>query len=416
MTDGHQLGCSRPVAERPYGLQTVAAWPKPLVAALCVGLVLGIGVLDYVTGQQASVTVVYLLPIALGTWVISREVGIALAVESVLVWLVVERIQGVPYAHPLIQCWNALALLIAFMIVVFLLAGLNRFQEQLEEKVVQRTAELSQSRENLMHALADLQKSHARLRDTQLQLIQAEKMESVGRLAAGVAHEVKNPLLTILLGVEYLERLPTAQEHDVRDVLHDQKDAVERATTVINELLDFAAPSELHTQPEDLNAVIERALGLVRHAVTEARVTVARELEPGLPGVPLDRKKIEQVFVNALMNAIHAMPGGGTLTVRTYSALGAAAAAPAAPGPVLDGVAVTAEIDDTGTGIREEHLAKVFDPFFTTQPPGKGTGLGLSVVHQIVQMHGGTVDLSNRPEGGARFRLQLFKKGAGTSC
>ena len=413
MTDGHQLQCSRPVAERPHGLRSVAAWPRPVVGAVCAGLVLGIGVLDYVTGQQASVTVIYLLPIALGAWVVSRDVGLALAVGSVLVWLVVERIQGVPYAHPLIQCWNALALLIAFVIVVFLLAGLNRSQEQLEKKVAQRTAELSRSRENLMHALADLQESHARLRDTQLQLIQAAKMESVGRLAAGVAHEVKNPLSTILLGVEYLERLPTAQEHDVRDVLHDQKDAVERATTVINELLDFAAPSELQTQPEDLNAVIERALGLVRHAASEARVTVARDLEPGLPGVPLDRKRIEQVFVNALMNAIHAMPGGGTLTVRTYSALGAAAAA---PGPVLEGVAVTAEIDDTGTGIPEEDLARVFDPFFTTKPPGKGTGLGLSVVRQIVQMHGGTVDLSNRPEGGARFRLQLFKKGAGTSC
>jgi signal transduction histidine kinase len=416
---------------------TIGQWPRSLVLALCGLLILGTGLVDYVTGMEVSVTVIYLLPVALGTWVLSRRTGLLLAVASVLVWLIVEHIQAVSYSHPLIQYWNALTLLIFFVVVVLLVSVLGRSYERLEEKVKERTAELLseiavrgkaeadlaranaelyQSREDLMQTLADLRKSHAALQDTQLQLIQAAKMESVGRLAAGIAHEVKNPLMTIMMGIDYAEQLPQARDAETAGVLKEQRDAILRATAIINELLDFSAPGELHTQPEDLNAIIERALGLVKHELAKCQVVVVRELQPHLPALPLDRNKIEQVFVNVFINAIHAMARGGTLTVRTYATpVGANANADAvgdAQGAAQDRIGASVEVDDTGPGIPEEHLARIFDPFFTTKGPGKGTGLGLSIVRQIVHMHGGTVDLANRAGGGARVTIRFFTTGA----
>lgn len=427
----------RPTSDRVW---TIRGWPRPLVLALCGLLILGIGLVDYVTGMEASVTVIYLLPIALGTWALSRRTGLLLAGASALVWLIVERIQAVPYSHPLMQCWNAFTLLIFFVVLVLLLSALSRSYEWLEEKVKERTAELRseiavrskaeadlaranaelyQGRENLVQTLADLRESHAALKDTQLQLIQAAKMESVGRLAAGVAHEVKNPLMTIMMGIDYVEQLPAARDEATAGVLKDQRDAVLRATATINELLEFSAPGELHGQPEDLNAIIERALGLVKHALAKGHVLVARELQPHLPALRLDRNKIEQVFVNIFINATHAMARGGTLTVRTYAtpvrANTNADATADAQGAAQDRIGVSVEVDDTGPGIPEEHLARVFDPFFTTKAPGKGTGLGLSIVRQIVHMHGGTVDLSNCTAGGARVTVRFFTTGAGQS-
>jgi C4-dicarboxylate-specific signal transduction histidine kinase len=312
-----------------------------LFGAVCGLLVLGIGLIDFATGVQASVVVIYLLPIALGTWVLSRRAGMVLAAGSALVWLVVERMQGVAYSHPLIQVWNAVALLVSFMIVVFLLSALSESHVRLEERVRARTAELvsqievrkkaeedlaranvtlSRSQEDLRRTLADLQQAHATLKNAQMQLIQAAKMESLGRLAAGVAHEVKNPLMTLQMGLDYLGQLPNAQEHTVAGVLKDLGAAIQKATTVINELLDFAAPAELRAAPEDLNAIIERALGLVKYDLAKSRVVVARQLQSDLPVLQLDRNKMEQVFVNVFTNAAHAMPRGGTLTVRTYLA------------------------------------------------------------------------------------------------
>jgi signal transduction histidine kinase len=417
-------------------LSRIRRWPRPFVALTCSLLVLGIGVVDYVTGTQVSVTVVYLLPIALATWRISRQAGMLLAGASAVTWLVVEHLGAGPYGHPLIQFWNAAALLTSFVIIVLLLSVLNRSYETLEERVRQRTRELTseiavrrqaeenlartnlelcESQENLMRSLSALRTSHAELEATQLQLIQAAKMESVGRLAAGVAHEVKNPLTTIQMGIDYLEQLPALRDPTSVTVIRDQREAVQRATAVISELLDFSAPAELRTHPEDLNAIILRALGWVKHELVKGRILTSQDLDSSLPLIALDRNKIEQAFLNLFTNAIHAMPQGGTLTMRTYAqactAAQVSAAATAVQARGHNGITVTAEIDDTGTGIPEAHLARIFDPFFTTKAPGKGSGLGLSIVRQIVQMHGGTIEISNRSAGGARVTITFYQKG-----
>ena len=242
------------------------------------------------------------------------------------------------------------------------------------------------------------------------QIIQAEKMESVGHLAAGVAHEVKNPLMALAMGVDYFALAAEGQSEETAAVVHDMKDAIERADSIIMGLLDFAATRELHTAPEDLNKIVDVCAGLVRHELARSHVTFVRELADALPPLSLDKNKITQVFVNLFMNAIHAMPPGGQLIVRTYSVEGAAGREkpgeePAARLFVGSGVAV--EIDDTGIGIPPAELPKVFDPFFTTKGPGKGTGLGLTVVRQIIQLHGGESHVNNRPEGGVRVSIMF---------
>jgi PAS domain S-box-containing protein len=281
-------------------------------------------------------------------------------------------------------------------------------RKQAEQQLKQANTELEMREHALLDALSDLKRSHEALQAAHLQLIQAEKMESVGRLAAGVAHEVKNPLTVILMGVEFLARHMKPGDGEVSVILQDMDDAVKRANTVIGGLLDFSTPGRLELQRERLDEIVDKSLGLVKHEFARAKVTVVRELAKDLPLLRLDRNKIEQVFVNIFLNAVHAMPEGGTLTVRTslrdLAALGSGARRPA-EGMRRSEDVVVVEIEDTGVGIPADKLTKIFDPFFTTKPVGKGTGLGLTVIHKIVEMHGGTILLKNRSEGGVRVTM-----------
>ena len=243
------------------------------------------------------------------------------------------------------------------------------------------------------------------LQRTQLQLLQAAKMESVGRLAAGVAHEVKNPLTTLLMGVEYLQKRLPDVDPEVVGVLHDMEEAVKRGNQVILGLLDFSAPGSLTLLEEQLDELIETSLALVKHEYLKARTTIQHQRAPDLPPLRLDRNKIEQVFVNLFLNAVQAMPEGGTLIVRTGVAAGGGA-------PDGGSSQVLAWVEDTGVGIAPENLPRIFDPFFTTKRSGRAAGLGLAVVQRIVDMHGATIRVSNRPEGGVRVTLGFPHAGA----
>ena len=243
----------------------------------------------------------------------------------------------------------------------------------------------------------------------QLQLIDAEKMKSIGRLAAGVAHEVKNPLAIVKMGIEFLAQSAESDEHSTM-ILTEMGDAVQRADDVIRGLLDFSAPNKLEAKREDLNAIIDQALKLVRGEM-KGGVQVFRELQPKLPLVELDAAKISQVFVNLFINALHAMGESGTLTVRTFSrqltGVGANISGSRSESFRVGSSLVVVEIDDTGHGIPEDKLAKIFEPFFTTKPTGVGTGLGLSVVKTIIDLHGATIDIRNLHEGGARVTIMF---------
>jgi PAS domain S-box-containing protein len=287
-------------------------------------------------------------------------------------------------------------------------------RRRIEEELKTANTELRSREEALEAAFVNITKTHEALKSAQLQVIQTEKMESVGRLAAGVAHEVKNPLAIILSGIDYLA------EHENGDrirgeVLQEMEHAVHRADRILAGLLDFSAPRSLEPKFESLNAVIDKSLLLVKHELDRTRVTVVRELAAELPTAWIDERKIEQVFINIFLNAIQAMPHGGVLKVRTW-------ARPAAePGFAVGsrssklvqrgGSFVVAEIDDTGGGIPPDLLRKVFEPFFTTKPTKKGTGLGLTVAKAIVEMHGGNLTIANRARGGVQVLITLRTKG-----
>ncbi|UCE88542.1 MAG: transporter substrate-binding domain-containing protein [Pseudomonadota bacterium] len=255
------------------------------------------------------------------------------------------------------------------------------------------------------------------LRDAQMQLIQAAKLESVGRLAAGVAHEVKNPLAVVQLGVEYLQGDANADEVS-REVMHDMADAVRRADTVIKGLLDFSRESKLNIHAASINDVVTSALRLVNHELTQRNVRLDQKLAGDLPTLELDPDKLQQVFINLFMNAAQAMERDGALLVETASkTLDASDISRDHPEGLVPGTTVvTVEVADTGPGIAETELDKIFDPFFTTKPVGEGTGLGLSVTQKIVQLHKGAIAIRNRAQGGLSVMMMFpINQGASTS-
>jgi signal transduction histidine kinase len=272
--------------------------------------------------------------------------------------------------------------------------------------------ERKEAEEALRKAIYDLQQSREALKTANLQLIQAEKMETVGRMAAGVAHEVQNPLQILLMSLDYLSQRLADRDAVLDGVLGEMRHAAKRADTIIRGLLDFSHSDKLALQPQDLNALLEKALALVRHQLAAHHVTLETDPGAGLPLLALDGVKIEQVFVNLFTNAIDAMPKGGTLTVKT--SLEKLAESQRDPGSreaarfyAGDSV-VVAEVTDTGGGIPPEVSGKIFEPFFTTKTTGKGTGLGLAIVKRILDLHEGQIDIRNRAQGGVRCRL-MFK-------
>jgi len=270
---------------------------------------------------------------------------------------------------------------------------------------------LQQANSELARSEAALRRSHAELKAAQLQLIQAEKMESIGTLAAGVAHEVKNPLAILMMGVNFLTRRLGESDESVATVIKEMREAIARADTITRGLLEFSAKQQLAVTRQDLNGVVEESLKLIRHELKEKRISLELRLAAHLPPALIDKTSIQQVLVNLYMNAIHAMPSGGALTVCTYSRemteTTFSEGSRKSDHLWIGDTALIIEVDDTGTGIPQESLAKIFDPFFTTKPTGVGTGLGLPVSKKIIELHGGTLDVRNRPDGGARATIML---------
>ena len=269
------------------------------------------------------------------------------------------------------------------------------------------------AREQLERLNRNLSEKNQELEATQLQLIQAEKMESVGRLAAGVAHEVKNPLALLLLGVEYLSSGINPGDPNVGEILVEMREAINRADKIIRGLVDFSSERQLALELTELPPLIEQTLLLVRHELTRNGVNVDIEFEKALPRVMIDGAKFEQVLVNLFMNAVHAMSETERpkLEVIAYSEKldkiprdeGARTAHHLRSGDDV----VILEVKDNGSGIPDKNLQKVFDPFFTTKATGIGTGLGLSVVCKIVELHGGLIEIRNRLLGGVTVRIML---------
>ncbi len=242
------------------------------------------------------------------------------------------------------------------------------------------------------HDMREAIRMKRELEQTQLQLLQSEKMASLGKLAAGVAHQLNNPLNGITLYTRLVMEEYELQDDvrkDLRRVLRD----VERCRRTVRELLEFARQTRQEVRPQDVNRAISRTLFLLENQSLFQNIEIQRQLGSSLPQVPMDIQQIGHVLMNLILNAAEAIDGRGKLVVRSYTARG--------------GDRVCIEISDTGPGIPKEVLPHIFEPFYTTKEQGKGTGLGLSMVYGIVKNHHGSIRVASTPGQGATFTVEL---------
>ncbi len=242
------------------------------------------------------------------------------------------------------------------------------------------------------HDMRETLRMREELEKTQIQLLQAEKMSSLGKLAAGVAHQLNNPLGGITLYAQLMMEEYKLEDPAMEDLQRILKDA-QRCSNTVKELLEFARQTRQEMRPHDMNQAISRTLFLLENQAIFQNIEIEKNMLPALPMIPGDIQQLNHVFMNIILNAAEAMEGSGKLSVTT--------------GLKPDGDGITIEISDTGPGIPEEVLPHIFEPFYTTKEEGKGTGLGLSLAYRIVETHRGRLTAANRSEGGATFVIEL---------
>lgn len=237
--------------------------------------------------------------------------------------------------------------------------------------------------------IVERQEKRERQRLFEARMLQQDRLNVLGELTAGIAHELNTPLGNVLGYAELLmagERDPGRRE-DLQRII----DSALTGREVVKRLMYFSCEMPSQFREQDLNTVVEGVLRLLRRQVDEARLDLHTELATSLPPVRLDRVQFEQVLTNLVLNAVAATPPGGHLHIATATTEGR----------------VQLRVSDTGHGIAPEHLRKIFQPFFTTKPPGVGTGLGLSVVHGIIKGHGGDIRVESTPGVGTIFFITL---------
>jgi len=293
---------------------------------------------------------------------------------------------------------------------------------------------LKEKQESLDSHLESLEFANKKLKQTQEELIRTEKLASIGRFAAGVAHEVGNPLGAILGYTSILQR-DGINQGESKDYLKRIEKEIERINRIVRELLDFVRPSQFEISDVEVNKVIEHTLSLISHQKNFGGIKTQLDLQPNLPTIKGDESKISQVLINIVLNAMDAMPNGGILSIRTeeyvvedalidplqqfysprrredptesdYSYL-------RKPDPFVaiftkfskGDRLVKIRISDTGIGIKEENVKSIFDPFFTTKAPDRGTGLGLSVSLRIVESMEGEIRVESEEGKGSTFEV-----------
>jgi len=304
-----------------------------------------------------------------------------------------------------------------------LISSFNRMIEKLRE-----------NQESIDNYLKSLEMANKKLKQAQEELIRTEKLASIGRFAAGVAHEVGNPLGAILGYTSILEKNEIDREES-KDYLKRIGKEIERINRIVRELLDFARPSKFEIKDIEVNKVVENTLSLLSHQKNFKNIETQLELQPDLPMIKGDESQLSQVFINIILNAIDAMPMGGNLMIKTenlvvdnlfgdefqplypprrkedptesdYSRLRktdpfSALLTKYSKGDPL----VKINISDTGMGIEQENLEKIFDPFFSTKDPDKGTGLGLSISLRIIESMGGKISVESEVGKGSTFEI-----------
>ncbi|MCP4116797.1 MAG: PAS domain S-box protein [Desulfobacteraceae bacterium] len=242
------------------------------------------------------------------------------------------------------------------------------------------------------HDLTETLRMEAELEKTRTQLLQAEKMSSLGKLAAGVAHQLNNPLGGITLFTQLMLEEHELSDDAQNDLKSIQRDA-ERCSAIVKELLEFARQTKREVRLLNINEIVARALFLLRNQSLFQNINIIEDYDETLPEIPADSQQLNHVFMNIILNAADAMEGKGELGIRSRLS--------------EDRSMAVIKISDTGTGIDPVIISTIFEPFFTTKEQGKGTGLGLSMAYGIIESHGGKLRAENRGRGGTRFIVEL---------
>lgn len=269
---------------------------------------------------------------------------------------------------------------------------LHKKNKELTENLLEKNEELKKFNENLEQLVAERTEELMR---TQEQLVQSEKLAAIGILAAGIAHEIKNPLAIITMGTEYMKSV-VGDDTMLQEVADKLKQAALRADTIVKGLLSYTRQSPLTVQECDITTLIEETLLFTEHELRKKRIMVNREINQNLPKVSADANQIKQVFINILLNGADAMSEEGVFTIRVeeYQKNDT--------GKKFVQVVFT----DTGHGIPRDKLQKIFDPFFTTKDVGN-TGLGLSISKGIIDKHGGEISVESQPGKGTNMIIRL---------
>lgn len=283
----------------------------------------------------------------------------------------------------------AVARTLLFALFAFLISSLGATLLNYLERQLESYREIVYLNEELNRYIEELQK-------TQRQLIHAERMNALGELSASVAHEINNPLTGVLVYAKLLTKKITTGNFGREEVtanLGKIETAVTYVSRIVRSLLDFARQTEPALKPVRVSDILDQVMTLVGHQAEQKLITVTRKEDAPVPPVMADFGQIQQVFVNLVVNAIQAMGEKGSLTISTG---------------VTNGY-VRTSFTDTGTGITQENMEKLFTPFFTTKSEVRGVGLGLSVSHGIVERHGGKIEVQSQAEKGSTFTVLLPK-------
>ena len=242
--------------------------------------------------------------------------------------------------------------------------------------------------DELTRSQEELRASYTELKVSKDDLVRSEKLAYTGRIAASIAHEIRNPLTNVSMSVQQLKKGNKIKQEGFRHVEIVERN-IGRINYLITELLNCARPAKLNLQPYDIHKVLKDVLESAKTKLNLQKIKVTKNFSSKLPVLKIDREQIERAFLNLIINAIEAMPRGGNLTISTE----------------LNGNFFRVKIHDTGKGILEKDIIRIFDPFFSTKP--QGVGLGLSICYGIIVSHGGTIEVESKSKIGSTFTVSL---------
>lgn len=363
-----------------YGL--IFTWPQKIEAIYLVCLSLDLifmGVFIKLSGGFNSILFLIIYPlVALHSFYYGLFRGIVLSVIASIVYIAAVHDQWVTLQ------WTDMAFRI---FIIFFIAGFLGF---VSEKEKQDRDELIITQTRLEFLQNELEKAYKNLKDVTSHVEQSEKLASIGRLSAELAHQINNPLDGIKNCLSVIKREPNdaGQKKRYFELIDEALYDIEKA---VRDLLDYAKRHDPVMEEVDLASVLKRTIIMAEYKLQKTGIQVETFFDDRLPHIMGDSHKLQEVFFNIVMNAIDAMPKGGRLTIET--------------GKIGDFIDV--KIMDTGVGIPQEHLSKIFQPFYTTKPLGEGTGLGLFVSIDIIKKHNGTIDVYSKAGEGAIFSITL---------